>query len=404
MSHYSFINKLQLKRYYTEPTDNYNIVSSVIFRLEDNYKPMNEYYNKLEKFIKIFKETFVGFYFRIYFDNSIIKHTDNKLINEEIDTIWRPLLIKLKKLSFVQLCWYEHKDFLKSKNFHKGVFGTIIRFIPIFDYEFNNNIDIIIISDVDVNHKYLNYTKKSLTYCIDNKLRFFFRTSYCKHSSGYHTVTAKLVNTWLRVMAGTVIINKFKFPIKIIDLFFNQLYTKNYDEHLLNFINLKEFSIHTHKTKTELIFKYGIDEVFSMYLLEYIINNKIIFGYVSQKDIDSPIYFWAKKNNMLKDENNPKYKEILKHLLKHHYNEELNYNNNYQFYEDEMYIFHTNNNPTKLQLELLANTFEFFNYINDKKLFDHYGFTKLEVNCVLKQQHIITDFHSVNYTNTQHLL
>ena len=42
-----------------------------------------------------------------------------------------------------------------------------------------------------------------------------------------------------------------------------------------------------------------------------------------------------------------------------------------------MCIFYTNNNSTNLQLELLANTVEFLNYTNDKKLYDHYVFIKI---------------------------
>ena len=37
-----------------------------------------------------------------------------------------------------------------------------------------------------------------------------------------------------------------------------------------------------------------------------------------------------------------------------------------------MCIFYTNNNSTNLQLELLANTVEFLNYTNDKKLYAFY--------------------------------
>lgn len=314
---YNFIKNLKIKRYYNEPNKSYNIVSTVIFRLENNYKDMSEYYNKFKHYIKQFKNIFDdSYYLRIYFDNSIVLYGDNEIINNEITTIWRPLLKYLYELPFVQLCKYNHNEFKKNKIYHIGVFGTIIRFLPLFDYSFNKNINVILITDIDVNQKYIKYIVKSLEYTLKNNLNFFFRTSFCKYTSGYHQTSSNIVNTWLRIMAGTMISNNLKFPKKIINDFFGQIINNNYDEHLNKFINMDLFSIHKHKVLSEPIFKYGIDEFFAMYLLKFLIdnNNKIKFGYLAANDIDSPIYFWYRKNNKLED-NKPVYKEILQSLL-----------------------------------------------------------------------------------------
>ena len=125
---YSFANNLKIKKYYKEPEGTYNLVSTVVFRLENNYKPMSNYHDKFMFMLQNFKRTFRGnYYLRVYFDRSIYVKTDNDIINKEIDEMWKPLLKYLKSLSFVQLVRYNHLDFKKNKTFHDGLFGTLIR-------------------------------------------------------------------------------------------------------------------------------------------------------------------------------------------------------------------------------------------------------------------------------------
>ena len=102
---YNFLENLKIKKYYTEPLDEYNLVSTVIFRLEDNYKEMSLYYKQLEYLVEHFFDFFPkDYYLRLYFDNSIIKKSGNKIIDNEIDNVWIPLLnikIFLKIIIFI---------------------------------------------------------------------------------------------------------------------------------------------------------------------------------------------------------------------------------------------------------------------------------------------------------------
>lgn len=405
---YNFLTNLKLKRYYTEPIGEYNVVSTVIFRLEDNYKDMSEYYNKSANLTDKFYDYFPkNFYLRIYFDDSIIKKSGNEIIDNEIDKIWIPLLIKFKKLNFVQLCKYKHIDFLKNNIFHIGLFGTLMRFLPLFDYKFNKNIKTVLITDIDVSPKYMNFTRGCLNYTLKHKLHFFFRTSFCKANAGYHQTSVGIVNTWLRIMAGTMVLNDYKFPKQILNDFFNQIHSKNYDENLSKFIKMDVFNMHLRKANQDKLFRYGLDEFFAMYLLKNILDNKIKFGYLSNKDIDSSIYFYYLKNNKFKD-NKPKYKELLKKILGKYYNEHKNLQENYMLYEKTMYIFYSLYRPNKMQIDLANNTFAFFQEIKDKNLYDYYGFSINDVKCVLYQKNRIdlsnkeeSDYYTYDYNDAK---
>jgi hypothetical protein len=393
---YNFLQNFHLKRYYDEPNHEYNVISTVVFRLENNYKNMGAYYKQIFNMTNNFNQNFPdNFYLRLYFDNSIIKKSDNELINKEIDETWIPLLKKLKKMPFVQLCWYKHTDFSLNNIFHAGIFGTIIRFLPIFDYSFNKNIKTVIISDIDVSPEYMNYTKNSIKYTLKHNLNFFFRTSFCKGVAGYHQTSSGIADTWLRIMAGTVIVNNYKFPKSILNNFFEQIYTKNYDENLQKFIKMDVFNKHSHKANKDPVFRYGLDEFFAMYLLKDIINNKIKFGYLSKKDIDAPIYFYYYKNNEFSD-NKPIYKELLIKLLGSHYDNKKTLQQNYMFFEKTMYIFYSLKKPSHIHKNLATNTFNFFQEIKDKNLYDYYGFSKQEVTCVLFQKNKIDLYNNPN--------
>ena len=140
------MNKSNFTKFYTEPKEKYNIVSTVIFRLKNNYKPFIEYYNGLKFLVDNLPSILPDFYLRLYYDDTIsIPNSTNEKVNEEIKTLWMPYFEQLKQLKYVQLCKYNHK-------LNEGLFGTLVRFYPLFDYTDNANIEIVIISDVDISN------------------------------------------------------------------------------------------------------------------------------------------------------------------------------------------------------------------------------------------------------------
>jgi uncharacterized protein YlaN (UPF0358 family) len=110
-----------------------------IFRMEDPYKDESQYTNGLGFLIDNLPKYIKGCVLRIYYDSSITKKDDK----------WVPILDKAKSAPFVQLIHYDFPQFKKSHDsfYHEGVFGTIIRFFPIFN--FSNIAEIVSVVDVD---------------------------------------------------------------------------------------------------------------------------------------------------------------------------------------------------------------------------------------------------------------
>ena len=144
-----------------------NLVCCSFFKLfTSQYKDFNLYINGLEKlYMKVYKEhKDENFTIRIFMDKSI--YSDQKLYE------------RLKKMNKLEIVLYSCSKYLVQDNldYHLGLFGTLVRFFPMFDFE-NNDADIVIISDIDdydyfeksiENIKIIKSTKKP-----DTSIHFF---------------------------------------------------------------------------------------------------------------------------------------------------------------------------------------------------------------------------------------
>lgn len=154
----------KLTRFYDEPKHKYNLITTVIFfsntisyKVDKNKSsPYHIYFTGLNNNINDFYKYFdYNFYYRIYFDNSILK----KIIDDDEANIYvdkfNQILEDLKKKPRIQLVHYDCPKF-KIDKFHKGLFGTVMRFDPLFTKE---NTNLIFISDIEkftiVDIKYL---------------------------------------------------------------------------------------------------------------------------------------------------------------------------------------------------------------------------------------------------------
>jgi len=116
-----------------------NIVSCAFFKLSSSsYKNFNLYIDGLEKlYSKVYCEYMnEKFTIRLFIDNSI--YLDKELFSR---------LEKMDKLEMVLYECVNYKIGIDS-NYHMGLFGTLVRFFPMFNFE-NNDADIIVISDID---------------------------------------------------------------------------------------------------------------------------------------------------------------------------------------------------------------------------------------------------------------
>jgi hypothetical protein len=403
------LDKIKFKKFYTEPSNEYNIFSTVIFRTyESGHRQSLYYYNKLLSLIEHFNVMFPTFYLRIYYDKSIVTHknVDNEEHKKENVEYWRPLIKELKNEKKIQLIRFDCDDYkTENKSFHRGTFGTLIRFIPIFDYDENKNIKFVFIYDVDIDYFTQTTAKYSIKFVKKNNLNFFFRTNHCLFSdSNHYSLYNDLKNTWLRMYAN-IIVDNIKLPKIIFNNFFKMIDDKQYDVYLSRFINYNIIK----KKSSEQIFSYGIDEILCMYILDYIIENNIKSGYFTSNNVYRPIQKYVFRNEHFKNTSkNNIYKEILQNLLMDEYDETKSIIHNYKKYNDAMKYYSYNQgcknmNPSKLSIKFAQNTFNFYQKIENENLYEYYGFNKNEILCGLMQINKV-NIHINDYYNSFKIL
>ena len=73
------------------------------------------------------------FFLRLFIDDTI--YTDSNIMDY------------LNKIKGIQLVHYSCQNFI-ANGFHRGTFGTLVRFFPMFDFK-NNDAEHVIITDID---------------------------------------------------------------------------------------------------------------------------------------------------------------------------------------------------------------------------------------------------------------
>lgn len=112
-----------------------NIFSACFFKLENKgYKDLNKYLDGLINFNKQINARRLQFKIRLFIDESIF--TDEKIFSI------------IKTLNNVQPVLYSCPNFIINDKYHIGLFGTLVRFFPFFDFA-NNDASIVISADID---------------------------------------------------------------------------------------------------------------------------------------------------------------------------------------------------------------------------------------------------------------
>lgn len=114
------------------------IVSFCAFRISDPYKDESVYMNGLGLLFDNFSKVMPNAVMRLFYDDSILMK-DNK---------WKLIMEKGKTKDYVQLVHYSFPQFkMKDTFYHIGLFGTILRHFPPFD--FIDAEEITMIDDID---------------------------------------------------------------------------------------------------------------------------------------------------------------------------------------------------------------------------------------------------------------
>jgi hypothetical protein len=248
--------------YKIDPNIKYNIISIVLFKMKHSYKNFKSYIDGLFEIKKYYKKYLPDFVIRLYYDKSVINDKD---------------FIKLYKLyneSGEQLVEYEC-SYYKNGVFHKGTFLTLIRYIPFFNFKYNDT-NIVYIYDADAAKKIISfkYNAYNLKKFIDSNAEFF-RTYWICHNP-FHIPIQK------NFILGFGNSSKIKFPLKLFKDFIKNaykikdLYSKLYEKVMKN------------KKHNDPIFFYGIDEFFlSTIIKTYLDKHKIKYMTYIKPDYQS---------------------------------------------------------------------------------------------------------------------
>lgn len=247
---------------YWDKSIKYNILSTCFFKMGSHYKNFDTYIKGLKKLIKMV-ETQSKYILRIFID-----------IHIKSDPDIYPILSSSNK---VQIVLFKCSNYVNETNYHIDVFGALVRLFPIFDFDFNDSLNVIII-DVDLNFEDINKLKILMEYDTKNK-----------EIIGMGMIDKLLIHKYRpHFYCGLFGVFNTKFPKSII----------------LNFIddapNINNKGIYGKRLKP---FGYGTDELFLNEYFLYTSNCKYIkkvkLGILLNYDINWFLYHY--KSELLKD-------------------------------------------------------------------------------------------------------
>lgn len=285
-----------------------NIMSVCLFKLTKSYKDFSLYVNGLSILNRWVTKRLKDFRIRLFIDTHI--HDDQVIMNS------------ISKLDKVDIVKFECDKKFMVGEFLDGLFGTLIRFFPMF--EFPNN-DANIVSIMDADFKTNDMDAYSRIY--DN-----FRT-YVKQTPNFTDTHlyfyGRLFHPALKTMGRMHITTPYALASKIYNI------KKINPQVMYDFIQLVSnsdgivFSDYefpkTLATPTKYIF--GVDEYFlNNTLMDYFISNKLCFARRYYYQLVSPLYYLSDKgfqNGNLKSQFMEIINEVsssgIEHLLKHAY-------------------------------------------------------------------------------------
>lgn len=256
----------------------HNVLSVSAFVAERSYKSIEDYVRGLDKLQELIDMLNNNFYLYVFHDKTIeeTKHYNPK-INELVRNKWIPLLSKLKNNPKVVLIRYNYPKFKSPSNqfYHISTFGTIIRFLPLFE----GNSGIVIISDIDeITDEKLILVTERYKHFMESNADFYFRTKLCYNLTPWSRIATLQKLTKLRIVASNII-SKIKLPISIFENFLEGLHNgtaieKDDLEYMQKYAKITKFK-QKNKGISSNIFQYGFDEYFANHdILPYLIKHK----------------------------------------------------------------------------------------------------------------------------------
>ncbi len=268
----------------------YNIISMSFFKMKRGYKKFYIYINGLKKKIKFRKKYLPDFKLRIFVDKSII---DDK----EIMAI-------MNSDKNIQLVEYLCPNYLeKDKYYHKGTFGTLVRFFPMFDFP-NNDAKDVMVWDIDLNNEDMFIANTIYKFITNNNLKLPFI---------YYGNMFLVNNNLPYIFAGRLYNFKRLSAEPIID------FITNIDKQIVT----KEIYLKKMKDYKDTNIKYGIDELFlNKNFLKYLIESNTKYGYFVKYGIANLLFYNKYNAKHIKNT------EYIKEILGKYYDDSLNISRN----------------------------------------------------------------------------
>lgn len=348
------------------PNKKINVISTCLFKLKISYKNFNAYLYRAKN-VKLLAQK-LKFYLLVFIDDSIYNNKD--IYKKLIRNIGGKYTIFLK---------YDCNAFKDDEGLHRGTFGTLIRFFPMFDFP-GNNFGTVLVIDID-------YVKPKL-YKDDN----YYCTMYdlLKENNldfiGRSHANLMLDDKWINIKPPYM--NEDKVSIIANCLFSTKKFDHNLIIDYLNTLLNKKSKLHKlvkeHTTKNlDTVFNYGVDEYFLNHILyPYFKENKIKFWCMAVYSIShfmdklKELYEGFKeteetkdsKKSKEKDTNNSDFKKLYKLLLQcitNNKSDDLN-----KLYEIYKKCLETDNIPlTKEQTEMINRFYTFLECLKNKKIY-----------------------------------
>ncbi len=390
-----------------------NLICSSLFKLKNSYRSLDKYVNGVSIIANHLKKKMTDYTLRLFIDQSI--YNDSKIME---------ILLQIEGLEIVV---YHCFDFVRDDIYHVGLFGTIVRMFPIFDFE-NNDANMILINDIDIeNQENIIHTEKVYNILKEhhklNKLTLFnigILSSASRLYFNIHNRLDYLYHDHINVYTLTdKICSIQRLPHELLTSFLKE--TLSNKSKFYSFYEYYKNSSHITEEMEQYI--YGVDEYFiNKSLIPYVINHKLPYATHIEWDIITTV-IWAEitvnsrfnkksRSKTNKETLNEIKKILLKHdkknqdthrqiaqmsfmLDKHRKNHTYYYKEILKLYES--FVLNYNNPDTKFiftdeQSEILLN--EFFGvydlgfirfyHTNDKDIITHYKTFKEKDNKYLK--------------------
>jgi hypothetical protein len=288
-----------------------DIISCSFFKmLNSGYKDFNIYIKgliNLYNYVEHLNTKGYKYHLRIFIDSSIY---EDKYIMD-----------KIKNLQKLEIVVYSCPSYQESSNskYHVGLFGTLVRFFPMFDFP-NNDARYVIISDIDdIVIKTTNIAIKEMQKANQIDLVYLLKIGNLGKNVKYNYPS--LYKDVITIYSISQSIVSFKrFDSKIITEFITK--TNTTEKYLSYYYEIQKKHLNKElekKYKNVEPYIYGIDEYFiNKILTEYMIDNKIPTAINFFWNLYSPIYYLLEYLDFIDKKNIKKLDNLLNYILTKH--------------------------------------------------------------------------------------